>query len=247
MSIKNNILIAFLTLSCFTPLQAQTQQGKASFYSKRATGARTANGERFHHDSLTCAHRTYPFGTRLLVTNPANGKQVIVRVTDRGPFVKGRIIDLSWRAAKEIGIISAGIAMVTVQVYKQAVGVPYKPQEDDTPLPELDFEMAEVGYSFFPEWQDNDPEPAAAEKELPKKVMKQAANPYADQQRQTAPRQGSTQTAANATAKSQPTVINNNKQLAPKPKAETKTETEKNTQESSSWNIFERLKKWGQK
>jgi rare lipoprotein A len=68
------------------------QKGKATFYSRKATGARTANGERLHHDSLTCAHRTYPFGTMLRVKNPANGKEVVVRVTDRGPFIKGRII-----------------------------------------------------------------------------------------------------------------------------------------------------------
>ncbi|MBF0965366.1 MAG: septal ring lytic transglycosylase RlpA family protein, partial [Alloprevotella sp.] len=76
------------------------QKGKATFYSKRATGARTASGERLHHDSLTCAHRTYPFGTLLKVTNLNNGNTVVVRVTDRGPFAKGRIIDLSYAAAK---------------------------------------------------------------------------------------------------------------------------------------------------
>ena len=82
------------------------QTGKASFYSKRATGARTSNGERLHHDSLTCAHKTHPFGTLLKVTNPSNGKEVVVRVTDRGPFKRGRIIDLSWGAAKELGMLS---------------------------------------------------------------------------------------------------------------------------------------------
>ena len=83
----------------FSLLNAQSvQTGKASYYAKKFTGRRTASGERLHHDSLTCAHRTYPFGTLLKVTNPANGKVVIVRVTDRGPYVKGRIIDLSVRA-----------------------------------------------------------------------------------------------------------------------------------------------------
>ena len=76
------------------PAVAQVQHGKASFYSKRATGARTSSGERLHHDSLTCAHRTYPFGTILRVTNERNGKSVLVRVTDRGPHRRGRIIDL---------------------------------------------------------------------------------------------------------------------------------------------------------
>ena len=78
----------------FSFLNAQSvQKGKASYYPKKFTGRRTASGERLHHDSLTCAHRTYPFGTLLKVTNPANGKHVIVRVTDRGPYVKGRIIE----------------------------------------------------------------------------------------------------------------------------------------------------------
>ena len=111
--IQKIALIASLLTLGFTPLHAQSvQRGKATFYSKKATGSRTANGERLHHDSLTCAHRTYPFGTMLRVYNPVNGKSVIVRVTDRGPFIRGRIIDLSWRAAKELDIISAGVAMV---------------------------------------------------------------------------------------------------------------------------------------
>lgn len=119
-------------------LCAQTQTGKASYYSKRATGARTSSGERLHHDSLTCAHKTYPFGTRLKVTNPNNGKQTIVRVTDRGPFGRGRIIDLSWGAAKELGILSIGVAMVKVEVVRDNK-VPYKPEPEE--MPEIDFEL----------------------------------------------------------------------------------------------------------
>ena len=94
---------------------AQTQRGKATFYSKRATGARTASGDRLHHDSLTCAHRTYPFGTLLKVTNLSNNKSVVVKVTDRGPFARGRIIDLSWRAAKELDILAKGVGTVRVE------------------------------------------------------------------------------------------------------------------------------------
>lgn len=121
--------------------EAKKQQtGKASFYSKRATGARTSNGERLHHDSLTCAHKTHPFGTLLKVTNPSNGKEVVVRVTDRGPFKRGRIIDLSWGAAKELGMLSQGVAMVKVEVVEK-LHVPYKP--DPLSLPELDFEYTD--------------------------------------------------------------------------------------------------------
>ena len=90
--------------------------GFASYYAKRATGSRTASGEKLHHDSLTCAHRTYPFGTRLKVTTPSNGRSVVVRVNDRGPFVRGRIVDLSWGAARELGILAQGIAKVTVEL-----------------------------------------------------------------------------------------------------------------------------------
>ena len=121
----------------FTAL-AQVQSGKASFYPKKFTGRKTANGERLHHDSLTCAHRTYPFGTLLKVTNPDNNKSVIVRVTDRGPYVRGRIIDLSVRAAKEIGIIAQGIAPVIVERYSPSV-IPFRPN-DEIELP--DFEVS---------------------------------------------------------------------------------------------------------
>ena len=94
----------------------QTQKGLASYYAKRATGKMTSSGERLHHDSLTCAHRTHKFGTRLRVTNPSNDSVVVVRVNDRGPFVRGRIIDLSWCAARQLGIIRQGIAKVIVEV-----------------------------------------------------------------------------------------------------------------------------------
>lgn len=91
------------------------QRGKASYYSKRWTGRRTSNGERLHHDSMTCAHRTYPFGTLLRVTNLKNGLQVVVRVTDRGPFGRGRIVDLSWGAAKKLDMLKAGVVPCTVE------------------------------------------------------------------------------------------------------------------------------------
>ena len=129
------ITLISLTLAC-----AQTQTGKASFYSKRATGARTSSGERLHLDSLTCAHRTYPFGTLLRVTNERNGKQVVVRVTDRGPHGRGRIIDLSYGAARELGILAQGVAVVKVERINKSK-VPYKPEPEE--LPEIDFEVTE--------------------------------------------------------------------------------------------------------
>lgn len=168
MKYRRSVLILILIFIGFTPLVAQTQRGKATFYSKRATGARTASGERLHHDSLTCAHRTYPFGTLLKVTNMSNEKEVIVRVTDRGPFVRGRIIDLSWAAAKELGIISQGVATVKVELYRDAKGVPYRPDET-IDLPEMDFEITEAGYSLMDEWQENARQEAASRRPAAKK------------------------------------------------------------------------------
>ena len=133
-------------------LHAQdVQQGKASFYAQKFHGRLTASGERLHRDSLTCAHRSYPFGTLLRVYNPANGRSVLVRVTDRGPYVRGRIIDLSWRAAKELDIISKGVAMVVVQKASNII-VPFMP-DDEIELPELEIETNEGDTGMKPLWQ----------------------------------------------------------------------------------------------
>ena len=87
------------------------------------------------------------------VSNPANGKSVIVKVTDRGPFGRGRIIDLSWRAAKELGMLAQGVAMVTVEVADDIV-VPFKPKDEKRTLPELDFEHNEQsGDVLHPNWE----------------------------------------------------------------------------------------------
>lgn len=149
-----SLAILSITALCFTSLAAQTvQRGKASYYSKKSTGARTSSGERIHHDSLTCAHRTHPFGTRLKVTNPSTGKSVIVKVTDRGPFKRGRIIDLSWGAAKELGMLSQGVATVIVERADKLI-VPFKPEEDT--FFELDFERTDNKNKdgLHPKWQE---------------------------------------------------------------------------------------------
>ena len=139
--------------SHFSFLNAQSaQKGKASFYARKFHGRKTASGERLHNDSLTCAHRTYPFGTKLTVYNPANGRSVVVKVTDRGPFVRGRIIDLSWRAAKELGIIAQGIATVFVQKHHEII-TPFLPN-DEIEIPELDLETNEGANGMIPFWQD---------------------------------------------------------------------------------------------
>lgn len=92
--------------------------GLASFYDARYDGARTASGERHDADALTAAHRTLPFGTRVRVTNLANGRSVVVTVNDRGPFVRGRVLDVSRRAARELGFVREGTARVRVTVLR---------------------------------------------------------------------------------------------------------------------------------
>jgi peptidoglycan lytic transglycosylase len=93
---------------------AITRTWTASWYGPGFAGRPTANGERFDPSALTAAHRTLPFGTRLLVTNQATGRSVRVRVNDRGPYVAGRDLDLSAAAARSIGL--AGVGQVTVEV-----------------------------------------------------------------------------------------------------------------------------------
>ena len=90
--------------------------GIASYYGRAHDGRRTASGEVFDMHQMTAAHRTLPFGTRVRVTNLANGKQTVVRINDRGPFRRGRIIDLSLAAARRLGIVGRGIAKVRVEV-----------------------------------------------------------------------------------------------------------------------------------
>jgi rare lipoprotein A len=90
--------------------------GMASYYARKFHGRKTASGERFDMHKLTAAHRTLPFGTRVRVTNLRNGRSATVRINDRGPYTRGRIIDLSYAAAKEIGLIEAGTAKVKVEV-----------------------------------------------------------------------------------------------------------------------------------
>jgi rare lipoprotein A len=94
--------------------EPDSQKGIASFYSDRFQGATTASGERFDQNQLTAAHPDLPFGTEVVVTRPDTGREVTVVINDRGPFVKGRIIDLSKRAARELGMLNRGVAPVIV-------------------------------------------------------------------------------------------------------------------------------------
>lgn len=115
----------WLILALFTLLAACSGQqvdsdgyraeGKASYYGSRHHGKRTASGERFDQHALTAAHRSLPFGTRVRVTNLRNQRSVVVRINDRGPYARGRIIDLSRQAARQLGMLSAGVVPVRVE------------------------------------------------------------------------------------------------------------------------------------
>jgi rare lipoprotein A len=93
----------------------RVETGVASYYARSLEGRRTASGERYRGASMTCAHRTHPFGAVLRVTELESGRSVLVEVNDRGPFESGRIIDLSWAAARALGILERGVARVKVE------------------------------------------------------------------------------------------------------------------------------------
>ena len=119
MKVRGTFVIAaslfISSITVISTISAKAQSGIASVYSNE----KTANGEYAHADRLTAAHRTLPFGTRVLVTNVSSGRSVIVRINDRGPYIAGRIIDLTPAGAKAIG--SNGLAQVTLTVL-QSVG-----------------------------------------------------------------------------------------------------------------------------
>jgi rare lipoprotein A len=107
-----------LSWSTEQPLQIaqEAYQGKASWYGPQFHGRMTANGEIFDSNQLTAAHPNLPFGTKVKVTNMVNGRSVVVRINDRGPFVQGRIIDVSAGAARLLNMISTGVANVQLEI-----------------------------------------------------------------------------------------------------------------------------------
>ena len=121
----NVILVLFFTL--FQYSLAQTQTGKASFYADKFEGSLTASGEKYRHRKFTGAHKSLPFGTRVKVTNLSNNKTVEVVINDRGPYVEGRIIDLSRAAAEELGYINQGLAEVQIEVIDPGDGKSSEP------------------------------------------------------------------------------------------------------------------------
>ncbi len=113
-------VLAALAMSPLASLPASaagfSESGVASYYADKFQGRRTASGERYEKTALTAAHRTLPLGTKIRVTNQRNGESVVVEVNDRGPHVRGRLLDLSKRAAQELRMIGAGAAQVQLEV-----------------------------------------------------------------------------------------------------------------------------------
>lgn len=125
-------LFVFVTFIAFLQIPILSQEiGNASFYSKKMNGHRTSDGGRYYNDSLTCAHKTWAFGTLLRVVNLKNKNEVIVKVTDRGPHTRNRVIDLSFSAAERLDIIRTGIAKVSITkieqlpLFMQLIPIPY--------------------------------------------------------------------------------------------------------------------------
>lgn len=171
---KKLLLLLFLVPSCISAI-AQTQAdsssckasnqklitGNASYYSDKLHGRRMANGEIYHRDSMTCAHLKFPFGTMLKVRNPLNDRSVIVRVTDRGPYSKRFIIDLSRAAARELGIITVGFSQVEITPYHPNQ-IPYRAEEDSLlEIPELDLQYTPAATYPDPVWQRDSTEVSA--------------------------------------------------------------------------------------
>lgn len=99
---------------------AKTLSGVASWYGPRFHGRKTANGEKYDQNQMTAAHKSLPFNTRVRVTNRRNGKSVIVRINDRGPYIGRRVIDLSKGAASRVDMINSGIAPVTIEILPES-------------------------------------------------------------------------------------------------------------------------------
>lgn len=116
---QRNLLFVFLLLMLLTSCSRKIMEsGGASYYADKFQGRKTASGEVFRQNKLSAAHRTLPFGTKVKVTNLRNGRTVKVKVNDRGPFVQGRIIDLSKKAARKLGMLQDGVVNVKIRYKK---------------------------------------------------------------------------------------------------------------------------------
>lgn len=214
-----------------------------------------SNGERYDRNAFTCAHRTLPFGTRLKITNPRNGKSVIVRVTDRGPFVRGRVVDLSYAAARELGTLASGVAYVKVELVRKETEIPFPSESNVTlEIPEIEYGTAGVCYEFIPEWEKvEEDKPKEIERKVDTrlnnkknlqqdKVEKENISETRKQVQTSAPaNQQVTKTKNQATARTTPAATNR-QQTAQQNKSTTQSTTSKNNSSSSWTNFFKRVK-----
>ena len=254
------LFIALLWLCNFFTLTIQAQSdGKASYYSNGLHGRRMSNGERYDRNAFTCAHRTLPFGTRLKITNPRNGKSVIVRVTDRGPFVRGRVVDLSYAAARELGTIASGVAYVKVELVRKETEIPFPSESTGTiEMPEIEYGTAGVCYEFIPEWEkveedkpkeierkvdtrlNNNKAPQQAKREKDNKENN--TDPHKQVQPSTPTNQQTTKVKTQTTPVRTTPATTNRQQTAQQNKPTTQPTTPKNESSSSWTNFFKRVK-----
>ena len=250
------LLIALFALCNIFTLTIQAQSdGKASYYSNGLHGRRMSNGERYDRNAFTCAHRTLPFGTRLKITNPRNGKSVIVRVTDRGPFVRGRVVDLSYAAARELGTLASGVAYVKVELVRKETEIPFPSESNGTlEIPEIEYGTAGVCYEFIPEWEKvEEDKPKEIERKVDTrlnnrkslqqaKVEKENITETRKQVQTSMPaNQQANKTKSQATARTAPATTNR-QQSAQQNKSTTQSTTSKNNSSSSWTNFFKRVK-----
>ena len=254
------LLIALFALcNVFTLTIKAQSDGKASYYSNGLHGRRMSNGERYDRNAFTCAHRTLPFGTRLRITNPRNGKSVIVRVTDRGPFVRGRVVDLSYAAARELGTIASGVAYVKVELVRKETEIPFPSESNGTiEMPEIEYGTAGVCYEFIPEWEKvEEDKPKEIERKVDTRLNNNKApqqaktekdnkenitNPHKQVQPSTPTNQQTTKVKTQTTPVRTTPATTNRQQTAQQNKPTTQPTTPKNESSSSWTNFFKRVK-----
>ena len=250
------LLIALFTLCNIFTLTIQAQSdGKASYYSNGLNGRRMSNGERYDRNAFTCAHRTLPFGTRLKITNPRNGKSVIVRVTDRGPFVRGRVVDLSYAAARELGTLASGVAYVKVELVRKETEIPYPSESNGAiEIPEVEYGTAGICYEFIPEWEKvEEDKPKEIERKVDThlnnkrvsnqaKVEKEYNTSYKQKQAVSSNNQQTSKVKPTTTPARSSQQTANRQQTTQQNKANTQPTTSKNGSSSSWMNFFKRVK-----
>ena len=250
------LLIALFALcNVFTLTIKAQSDGKASYYSNGLHGRRMSNGERYDRNAFTCAHRTLPFGTRLKITNPRNGKSVIVRVTDRGPFVRGRVVDLSYAAARELGTLASGVAYVKVELVRKETEIPYPSESNGAiEMPEVEYGTAGICYEFIPEWEKvEEDKPKEIERKVDthlnnKRVSNQAKlekeynTSYKQKQAVSSNNQQTSKVKSTTTPARSSQQTANRQQTTQQNKANTQPTTSKNGSSSSWMNFFKRVK-----